>query len=160
MKKFKHHLSLSIFLQVLGILVNGILGMGLEMIGLAILNLKYKKTLISLLKKFAFVVISQILIDLIFGNDAMMVEMIFLYLEKIGAVIIAMTNIFIGLLLLIFFKKNALNKKSKYTFSLHFSFPKIILSSKKIMIFTFNIINQICRINFNSSLHQFSKICN
>ncbi|MFK7772992.1 MAG: hypothetical protein AB8F94_12675 [Saprospiraceae bacterium] len=136
MKKFKHHLSFSILLQILGILVNGILGMGLEMIGLSILGLKNKKTLISLLKKFAFVVISQILIDLIFGHDAMIVEMIFLYLEKVGAVIIAMTKISIGLLILIFFQKYTLSKKSKSGFFFHFFFKS--LSEKEDNVYSFD----------------------
>jgi len=131
MKKLSPHISFSIFLQIFGILINGILGMSLEMIALLIINLKNKKTLNSLLKKFVFVVISQILIDILFGNDAMLVEMIFLYLEKISVGVIVLIKILIGLLISIFFKKYTLNKSSQFSFPIHSIFIGIILESKK-----------------------------
>ena len=77
-----NHIPFSIFLQVLGILINGIVGMSLEVFAQLITSFEKKNTRFFILQKLVIIILSQALFDIIFGDGAIFLECSFLFLEK------------------------------------------------------------------------------
>ena len=109
MKKTQNHISISIFLQVLGIIINGVFGLSLEIIAQLISSFKKRSTWISILKKLVFIISFQILIDTFCGESSMIIEMGFFLFKKMINMVLIIIGLLIasfGIVILFFTKKN------------------------------------------------------
>ena len=78
---------LYILLQVLGIWVDGVLGIGFEIMALLIFSMGKKRSMLSLFRQGIFIVIVEILIDLFCGNAEMIFETGVWFFEEMRRVV-------------------------------------------------------------------------
>lgn len=105
MKNQTCHPIFYILLQVLGIWVDGILGIGFEIMAILIFSFGKKRSLENLFNQGVFVVIVEILIDLFCGDAEVVFETGFWFLEEMRRAILNWSWVLIPMFIFCFFQK-------------------------------------------------------
>ena len=74
--------SISIVFQLLGVLINGVVGNGFEMVAHLVDTFNSKSSSSVFLRKFLVIIVSQFLINWIFADNSMAIDIAFWLMEK------------------------------------------------------------------------------
>lgn len=105
MKNQTCHPIFYILLQMLGIWVDGILGIGFEIMAILIFSFGKKRSLENLFNQGVFVVIVEILIDLFCGDAEVVFETGFWFLEEMRRAILNWSWVLSPMFIFCFFQK-------------------------------------------------------
>ncbi|MFK8008236.1 MAG: hypothetical protein AB8H03_17900 [Saprospiraceae bacterium] len=114
MKNQISHSILYILLQVLGIWVDGVLGIGFEMMAVLVFSMGKKRSVESLSRQGILIVVVEMLIDFFCGNAEMIFETGFWFLEEMRRVILRWSWVLSLMLISIFwfFRKEKILQNS------------------------------------------------
>ena len=124
MKKTFYPLSISIVFQLLGVVINGIVGNGFEMLAHVIDTFNGKSSSSLFLQKLLIIVLSQFLINWIFADHSMAADLIFWITEKSYKTIWSGIEMWMTVGHILFFAKT-INIK------IDFQYPQFILQGKQ-----------------------------
>ena len=105
MKNQTCHPIFYILLQVLGIWMEGVFGIGFEIMAVLIFSLGKKRSLGNLFNQGVFVIVVEILIDLMCGDAEMIFETGFWFLEEMRRVILTCSWVLYPIFIFCFFQK-------------------------------------------------------
>ena len=105
MKNPISHSILYILLQVLGIWVDGVLGIGFEVMAVLIFSLDKKRNMSSLFRQGVLIVGVEILIDLFCGNAEVIFETGFWFFEEMRRVVLSWSWMLGLIIIFCFFQK-------------------------------------------------------